>query len=100
MKFKGEPNLLVKFSKKPLQIATSKKGFCFDENGEYSTENEVECKALSQVFEVVPEEMPDGMPTEEPISESKLRHCKKCEFSCKNQGEMLMHYRIEHKEES
>ena len=29
-------------------------------------------------------------------SENSPRHCKKCEFTCENQGELLAHYRAEH----
>lgn len=35
----------------------------------------------------------------EPIEEDKpatLRQCKKCDFACESQGELLKHYREEH----
>ena len=28
--------------------------------------------------------------------ENSLRHCKKCDFTCDNQGELLAHYREKH----
>lgn len=31
--------------------------------------------------------------------EIKLRHCKKCDFACESQGDLLAHYRKEHKKE-
>jgi hypothetical protein len=42
-------------------------------------------------------------PVIEPIAETKIennvgkKHCKKCTFTCDNQGELLAHYRNEHK---
>ena len=27
---------------------------------------------------------------------TELRHCKKCDFTCENQGELLAHYREKH----
>ena len=32
-------------------------------------------------------------PNEPTTKESTLRHCKKCDFSCETQGELLKHYR-------
>ena len=29
-------------------------------------------------------------------AEKTLRHCKKCDFTCDNQGELLAHYREKH----
>ena len=29
-------------------------------------------------------------------AETTLRHCKKCDFTCENQGELLAHYREKH----
>ena len=35
----------------------------------------------------------------EPIEETALRHCKKCDFTCETQGELLRHYRECHPRE-
>lgn len=92
MRFKAEPNLYVRFSL-PLQRATGKKGLYFKEDGTFETESPVLIKALSRQFEI---------DTSEDKSENKvtstetIRRCKKCDFTCNNQGEMLKHYRENH----
>lgn len=55
MRFKGEPNLYVRINNNYVKRATGKKGFFFDENGEYETDNELMIKVLSQSFETVEE---------------------------------------------
>ncbi len=55
MKFKAQPKLFVKISNKYLQRVTGKKGFYFDENGEYETENTHLIGVLTQRFEKVEE---------------------------------------------
>lgn len=50
MKFTAEPGLFVKISNKYVQRATGMKGFFFDENGEYETENAVLIGVLKQNF--------------------------------------------------
>lgn len=37
--------------------------------------------------------------TSEPIEETTQRHCKKCDFTCETQGELLKHYRECHPKE-
>lgn len=86
MIFKGEPNLFVRISNKMFQRATGKKGFYFDENGRYETDNELMIKILKQHFPVEEEEI-------------KKYHCKKCDYETENKGELLAHYRQSHKEE-
>jgi hypothetical protein len=51
MIFKGQPNLFVRISNKYIQRVTGKKGFYFDENGRYETENPLLIKLLSQHYE-------------------------------------------------
>ena len=50
MKFFAEPNLFVRVSNKPLQRAVGVKGFSFDGNGEFITENETLIKVLKTQF--------------------------------------------------
>jgi hypothetical protein len=71
MKFKGEPNLYVRISNKYVQRATGKKGFMFDENGIYETDNELLIKLLGQHFEVE-----NNAPGEE-INEDEIRQLAK-----------------------
>ena len=88
MRFKAEPNLYVRFSL-PLQRATGRKGLYFKEDGTFETESPVLIKALSRQFEIDESEN-KGNSTE------TIRRCKKCDFSCNGQGELLKHYRENH----
>lgn len=81
MRFKSQPNLFVKISKPIIQRSTGLKGFSFDNNGEYETENEVLIKILKQNFEV-----------------AEKYKCKKCDYETDNKGELLAHYRLHKKE--
>ena len=84
MKFKGSPNLYVKVSNKYIQRVTGKKGFYFNDKGEYETDNEILIKALEQNFETVK-------------TEAKVYYCTKCDYKTDNKGELLSHYKS-HKE--
>jgi hypothetical protein len=92
MKFKGTPNLYVRFANKRIHRITGRRGFYFDENGIYETDNEVLINLLSKHFEIVKEEAVEENKTE-------LYQCKKCDFETENKGELLAHYRKEHKKE-
>lgn len=91
MKFYGQPNLYVRISNRYKHLF-SFKGFYFNDKGEFETANERLIKLLKQQFkyEIETENNAD---TSEDI---KTRHCKKCDFTCENQGELLAHYRKEH----
>jgi hypothetical protein len=97
MKFKGTPNLFVRISNKYVQRATGIKGFYFNEVGEYEAENPILIKVIGQNFETIQEEPK----TENNVTgeEIKLRKCKKCEFECETQGELLQHYKKAHPKE-
>jgi hypothetical protein len=86
MKFKGEPNLFVRINIKAHQRMSGRKGFLFDENGFFETENQFLIGLLDRQYERV----------EEPKEEIKLKKCKKCDFTCDNQGDLLSHYREIH----
>lgn len=89
MKFKSEPNLYVRIANLYVQRATGKKGFYFDDKGEFETENEILIKLLKRNFEVI----------EEKELTIKLKQCKKCDFECETQGQLLAHYKKDHKKE-
>ena len=98
MKFKAEPNLYVRINNKYVQRVTGKKGFYFDGEGIYETDTELMIKVLSQNFHVVEEKI--NIEKSVKVSQGeKIKHCKKCEFTCANQGELLKHYRTEHPKE-
>ena len=59
----------------------------------------ITAKEISEVdgfaIQIAPGEKPfiSENPTE---TESTLRHCKKCDFTCETQGQLLAHYREQH----
>jgi hypothetical protein len=78
MRFKGEPNLLVKFKKSIGTIKHIK----FDNDGYFVTDNEYIIKRMKQYF----------------ASDDSLHTCKYCEESFDKKGDLLVHYR-KHKED-
>lgn len=108
-KFFGEPLKIIysKTSNKPL--------FRFDTKGEFITDdNEIIQRAIGffDHIELKAETVGDKVAktviipettiiTEKQpkIDETKLKHCKKCDFTCENQGDLLAHYRTHKKEE-
>jgi len=99
MLFKSEPNLFCRIANKYVQRATGMKGFYFDDKGEYETKNEVLIRALSQSFKIVEETKPVEEPETIDETTKPIRHCKKCDFTCDNQGDLMRHYRKEHAKE-
>jgi hypothetical protein len=97
MKFKGEPNLYVRIANKSVKRLTGKKGFYFDNNGIYETDNEILCRVLPQHFEVLEETAPKKE-KEEKTAEKKYK-CKQCDFETANKGELMAHYKENHPKE-
>ena len=64
MKFFAEPNLLVRIANKHLQRALGKKGFYFDANGEYETEDPRIIAGLKQHYR-----FEETAPVTEPVEE-------------------------------
>jgi hypothetical protein len=91
MKYFGQPNLTIVDYKKV------KKVFVFDENGEYETDDLKIIEFMKKKKNFIKcEETTTTPPKGEEI---KLKHCKKCDFACENQGELLAHYRGFHPKE-
>lgn len=68
MKFKGEPNKLVRITKiKKHLVRKVPKAIRFNKDGIYETENPYLCKKLSYKFEVVSEEIKEQEETEEEL---------------------------------
>ena len=104
--FSDQPNLYVKISNKNLQRLTQRKGFYFNDKGEYETDNPSMIKALKQSFrfeeskpiEPIIEPIEAIETNKEPEIESpKVVKCKKCDFTTDNKGKLLAHYRAEHR---
>lgn len=89
MKFYSTPNMYVKFTPRHKRMFHTH-GLYFGTDGTYETENEVLIQLLKTRFkheEPQPELEISASPSE------TIRHCKKCEFTCETQGELLRHYR-------
>lgn len=104
MKFYGTPNMGVYERRTRKDIARNKRPkliFRFDSNGEFITDDEKLIPRLVKKFRC--EETNTTLPAK-PIeaeeveirTENTLRHCKKCDFVCATQGQLLKHYREEH----
>lgn len=109
MKFYGLPNMAVyeinPKHKHDMNIYKRKRlVFRFDERGEFVTDDETLIPRLVKKFRC--EETNTTLPAK-PIeaeeveirTENTLRHCKKCDFVCATQGELLRHYRENHPKE-
>lgn len=95
MKFKAQPGLFVRICNKYVQRVTGKKGFYFNNKGEYETDQELIIKLIGDTFEKVENNAVEEVKSEE----IKKKHCKKCEFACETQGELLQHYKHIHPKE-
>lgn len=99
MIFKGIPNQYVRFSSKTVIRVTGKKGFYFNENGKYETDNDLLCRILKQHFEIENSNEENSITDDKPTDTINIKHCKKCDFICENQGQLLAHYREAHPKE-
>lgn len=95
MVFKGEPNQFVRFSNKTVIRVTGKKGFYFDGNGEYETDNDLLIRVLKQHFEARDDKTENSVTDDKP-TEEKIYKCKYCAYTTANKGGLLAHYRKEH----
>lgn len=100
--FIGTPNMLVTLNPPIGNI----KRVRFDNNGEFTTENERMITRFHHKFDSKPsdngveqavEEVDDG--SFDVIEGDKQYPCKKCEFSTDNKGSLMAHYRVSHKED-
>lgn len=101
--FIGTPNHLVVLNPPIGNI----KRVRFDNNGEFSTENERMIARFHHKFDSKPsddtaeeqavEEIDDG--SAEVAGEIKQFSCKKCEFVTDNKGSLMAHYRADHPKE-
>ena len=116
IKVYGTPNkhAKVKVMNPVSQQKVIRRPFVFDENGEVIIDTDtlrpriarelmrrykykvVDCD-VEPAIEVDVAELEIGEITAETIAEPKLRHCKKCDFVCDNQGDLMRHYREQHK---
>lgn len=78
----GEPNLTVRFNP-PIGTLKHVK---FDENGEFTTDNERVIARFKHKFDSVP------------VKQEQFS-CKKCDFATDNRGLLMAHYRSDHPKE-
>jgi len=119
---------MIKFFGTPLQEIKSKTSnkmmFRFDTKGEFITDDEEIIRRAMGHFDYLPlkaeitgekvmktitqqpltitvkgEEVPEIKEEVPEIKEEAKRQCKKCDYSCDSQGELLAHYRVAHKKE-
>lgn len=57
----------------------------FDEKGELESN---EAEVIRQLINIYRHD--------ESVKEVKLKHCKKCDFECETQGDLLQHYKTTH----
>jgi hypothetical protein len=111
MKFKAPPNHVIRVVTPAIQRALGRKYIFFDENGELETEKPLLIKILTRVAErsdslisietapaasETPKTENNADASAETGEEIKLLHCKKCDFTCENWGELMAHYRADH----
>lgn len=114
---------MYRFYGEPLQPIRSKQTgkiiFVFDTKGEYLTDDDniirrclgffdnikLDSKVITKLEKKTKYNEPmtithkgDKIENEE-VKEIGIKHCKKCDFTCTNQGDLLAHYREKHSKE-
>jgi hypothetical protein len=92
MKFEGEPNLFVRINISAHQRMAGRKGFSFDENGMFETENKFLIMLLDRQYKRAKVE--NNVTDDKPVT-----ICKKCGATFESKGLYLAHCRKEHKKE-
>ena len=82
MRYYGTPGLSV------IDYKKLKKVFQFDENGEYETQDPKLIEWMKKKKNFI---------RCEEIAVETILNCKKCKFTTNNRGELLQHYKREHK---
>lgn len=97
MIFKGPAN--TKFNLKGPFRYGEPSAIRFSADGLYETHNKFLARRLARKFEIVTAEPEQSEPQEQP-QEVTLKKCKKCDFTCDNQGDLMRHYKTEHPKEN
>ena len=97
MKYIWQPNVTV------IDYLKAEKIFTFDENGEFTTEDEKIIKFMAKNKSFIKCEeneikiIEEIKEVKEVKEEIKILKCKKCNFKTENKGLLLAHYKQEHK---
>lgn len=97
MQYKATPLMFVRLVK-PIPTPNGViKGFSFNDDGIFETDNETLIQRIGTTFEIVPDmtsKTSVGSLTDEPRFQ-----CKKCNYDTDNRGQLMAHYRVSHPKE-
>ena len=85
MKYYSEPNTHI------IDYEKQKEVFCFNEKGEFETTDEKIILFMKKKKNFIRCEESQKIKIE-----IKILKCKKCEFTCENQGDLMQHYKKIH----
>lgn len=100
--FKGTPMMLVRL----IPPVGTIKYVRFDDNGEFTTDNEQMITRFHHKFDSIPangkqvsEELADDIEYQDHGQQVKKYKCNQCEYSSDNKGELLSHKKSDHPKE-
>lgn len=99
MKYYGTPNTLIRVVYKVGFERRTRPIGRFNSEGVFETEDQTLIKRMNKHFAKAEEERPEKS-EEKPSTDKTIRHCKKCDYTCETQGQLLKHYREEHKKDA
>lgn len=99
MKFKGTPNTLVSMVYRVGFARKTKKIGRFSADGIFETNDTRVINRMKKHFPILEENEIKEIKEELIIKKETIRHCKKCDYTCTNQGDLMKHYRLEHPKE-
>lgn len=92
MKYFSTPNCHI------IDYDKCKEVFCFNENGEFETTDEkiIQFMKKNKNFIRREESQKIKVAATGASKEIELKQCKKCKFTCENQGDLMQHYKKIH----
>src|SRR5665647_177662 len=99
MRFKGEPNTLVSMVYRVGFVRKNKKIGRFSADGIFETNDTKVINRMKKHFQVIEEDEEIIITKDTIIKKETIRHCKKCDYTCTNQGVLMKHYSEKHPKE-